>query len=101
MIVEAGSVIKGIRLVDEDGVPPVFEVDDVNNCSQFLMFMLVSSGAAITIVEESLDVVEASERISVNDGASTAVDTKMVQVMYWPWLAGGVGRTRAFDWAGV
>lgn len=100
-IVAGATVIKGVRLVDRDGDVPDYEVDDAANLAQIPMFMIVSDGAALTVVHESLDVTEPRERISVNDGAATAIDSKMVQLFFWPWLGGGVGRVVAFDWPGV
>lgn len=102
-MVASGTVIKGVRLVNADGVHPDYEVDPVTNLAQFPMYMIVveDGGLPLTIVHESGDVSEPRERISVDDGASTAIDTKMVQVFFWGWLDGGTGRARAFDWPGV
>lgn len=101
-IVEQGTVIKGLRLQDANGDPIDLEVDDANNRAQFAMIMIESSGAApLTIMHESLDVTEPSERIWVNDDSPTVVDTKRVQMFYQPWLNGGEGRGWVLDWAGV
>jgi len=96
-IVAGGTVIKGVRLVTSDGEHPDYEVDNAANLSQFPVFMIVSAGAPLTIVHESGDVTELRERISVNDAASTVIDTKMVQVFFAPWL----DRVWAMDWANV
>ncbi len=101
-IVEQGTEIKGIRLVDANGEPLDLEVDDAANRAQFAMIMIESSGPVpLTIIHESEDVTLASERIWVNDGSLTMIDTKRVQMFYQPWLAGGEGRGWALDWAGV
>ncbi len=101
-IVEEGSTIKGLRLMDENGDPLDLEVDDDSNRAQFAMIMIESSGPLpLTVMHESLDVTEPSERIWVDDGSPTAIDTKRVQMFYQPWLNGGEGRGYVLDWAGV
>ena len=92
-VIADASVVKGIRLINK---PPLS--DDGGNVAESCMFMLqAADGGLVTIVHESLDVTEPSERINVNDGASTLIDDKRVQVFYESWRQ----RTRVHDWAGV
>jgi hypothetical protein len=100
-IVTGGTTIQGVRFVDGDGKHPTYTLNPVTNIAETPMFMIEShDGSTLTIVHESGDVSVLRERISVEDGANTAIDAKRVQLFFYPWL-GGVGRVRAFDWPGV
>lgn len=96
VIVKNGEVIRGVRFVDSEGEPADLVVE--GNCSQFIMLMVMAEeGGGVTVTHEDLGVSEPSERISVSDGAATAIDVKMVQIFGMPWL----DRVRVNDWAGV
>lgn len=88
--VTGGSTVRGIRLVQN--ASRITVASD----QRFMLMLESSSGVPVTIIHEDVTL-DAEDRISVNDGADTAIDQKTVQVFY----DGATNRWLIFDWAGV
>lgn len=99
VILAAGSVLKGICLLEDDGVTPFLFTAAEAAWAPMLMLM-AEDGGLITVVHESLDVADPLIRISVEDGANTAIDAKTVQV-FWRMINASDRRWRVHDWAGI
>lgn len=102
IVLADGSVLKGICLLEHDGVTP-FMLDPLNPKERrwaSMLMLMAEDGGTITVVHDSADVADLNSRISVEDGASTAIDAKTVQV-FWRMINATDRRWRVHDWAGV
>lgn len=89
--ITGGSTVNGFRVIDARG-----DTIEIEPGYMFLMMLRSSDASPVTLVHESL-AVDATYRIAVDDGASTAADRKLVFFAYdsddQRWLVA--------DWAGV
>lgn len=97
VILANGSVLKGIRLMEKD-LTTAYEMED-GGSSPMLMLM-AEDGGTISVIDNSLDVLDESHRISVDDGSNTEIDAKTVQV-FWRMVNATDRRWRIHDWAGI
>lgn len=101
VVLANGSVLEGIRVLFE-GDPPYPIQSELDDDDRAMLVLCAEDGGVISVVNESLDVTEPTERISVSDAANTAVDNKHVQIFFQRIPAlGGSRRWRINDWANV
>ncbi len=96
--IKDGEVLKGIRVVPNGGGDMVDEWDDDDAA---MLILMAEDGGTVTVIDEDVGVTEPMERISVSDGADTAINNMHVQVFnqYTPSASGR--RWRVNDWMNV
>lgn len=92
-----GSVLKGIKITNDDGSD--YQFDETIEANIMTMVMIrAEDGGVITIINDSLDVLTLENRISVNTGLDMFHNNNWIQV-FWETLAPGVRRWRFPDWS--
>lgn len=90
-----GSVLKGIKITNEDGTP--YEFDPTDESLMTMLMFRVEDGGVATIIHDSIDILELNNRISVNDGLNMFLGNNWIQV-FWETLAPGMRRWRFPNW---
>jgi len=96
--IKDGEVLKGIRVVPNGGGDMVDEWDADDAA---MLILMAEDGGTVTVINEDAGVTESTERISVSDGADTALNNMHVQVFnqYIPSVS--ERRWRVNDWMNV
>lgn len=93
-----GETLRGIRVTHPSGGTMA---DEWHDDDAIMLMIRAEDGGTVTVKHNDGTVAETIERISVDDGADTVIDAKIVQVfsLYLPSVA--ERRWRVHDWTGV
>lgn len=91
-----GSVLKGVKITNEDGSQ--YEFDETTEAKLTTMLMIrAEDGGTMSIIHDDAGVLPLQNRINVNSGADIFHNNNWIQI-FWETLSVGVRRWRVPNW---